>query len=203
MIKKRFKIIITLYFAITLLLFILEMYLNFGNPILVIGQAFLVCGLLTIRNTTMGYLLTIVGLYLILICLNVIKVDSLYFKYTIVMFFPFIPGFILFSEWNDKHRILRKGAIETEAKYIGNNFFGWPKFNYSINNITYQTISYKRGNYNYNKNEKIKIFISTKNNQKSFIPLPKKQIKFIKKITLFLSIYSLFIILLMLSETLS
>lgn len=203
MIKKLIQIMLVLYFSITLILFFLGVYLNFGNPVLVIGQAFLVFGLLTIRFSTIGYLPTIIGLFIVLHCFNILQVNSIYFKYIIVIFFPCIPGFILFSEWNDKHRILRKGAIEAEATYIGNNSLGWPKFSYSINNIVYQAVSYKRGEYNYHKNEKIKIIVSVKNNQKSFIPLPQKQIKLIKYITLFLLIFSSFILLVMLTETLN
>ena len=191
--KKRFiPIAITSYFVITLLIFILEVFFKFGHPVLVIGQAFLLGGLLSIRNNTC--------LYIVLSTLNIIKINMFYFRYIIVAFFPFVPIFILFSEWNDKQRILRKGAIQVEATYIGNNFYGCSQFKYYINDMKFQSVSYKRGEYNYDKNDKVKIYVSTENPEKIFVPLPEKQIKMIKKIAVFLSVISLLLILLMLFE---
>ena len=199
--KKRFiSIVITSYFAITLLIFILEVFLKFGQPLLVIGQAFLLGGLLSVRNNTFGYLFVIVGLYIVLSTLNIININMFYFRYIIVVFFPFVPLFILFSEWNDKQRILRKGAIQVEASYIGDNFYGGSQFKYYINDMKFQSTSYKSGEYNYNKNDKVKIYVSTENPEKIFVPLPEKQIKMIKEISLFFSIFSLLLILLMLFE---
>ena len=198
--KKVMSIILGIYLGITLVLFGLELFFQFGNPLFIIGLDFFVFGIISIKYITYGYLITIVGLYALLYSLNIWKIDMYFFRYIMVIFFPIVPGFILFSEKNDKRRFLRKGCSEVEAICKGLDFYGWNKFEYYLNNKKYVGTSYKRGKFNYRKNEKVKVYVSNDNPEKIFVDMPEKQIKLTKRITIFLSIFAIFIILLMLFE---
>ena len=198
--KKVISIILGIYFGITLLLFCLEVYFQFGNPLFIIGLDFFIFGIIFIKYFTYGYIITIVGLYILLYTLNIWKIDWYFFRYIIVIFFPIVPGFVLFSEKNDKRRFLRKGCSEVEAICKGTDSYGCYKFEYYLNNKKYVGISYKKGKFNYRENEKVKIYVSNENSEKIFVDMTEKQIKLVKRITIFLSIFATFIILLMLCE---
>ena len=198
--KKIISIILGIYFGITLLLFCLEVYFQFGNPLFIIGLDFFIFGIISIKYFTYGYLITIVGIYILLYTLNIWKIDDYFFRYIIVIFFPIVPGFVLFSEKNDKRRFLRKGCSEVEAICKGTDFYRCYEFEYYLNNKKYVGISYKKGNFNYRENEKVKIYVSNEYPEKIFVDMPDKQIKLVKRITIFLSIFAIFIILLMLCE---
>ena len=198
--KKVISIMVGIYFVVTILLFGLELYFQFGNPLFIIGLDFFVFGIISIKYFTYGYLITVVGLYILLYTLDIWKIDGYLFRYIIVIFFPIVPGFVLFSEKNYKRRFLRKGCSEVEAICRGTDFYGYYKFEYYLNNKKYVGISYKGGNFNYRENEKVKIYVSNENPEKIFVDMPEKQIKLVKRITIFLSIFAIFIILLMLCE---
>lgn len=106
---------------------------------------------------------------------------------------------MLFSEKNDKQRFFRKGCSEVEAICKNTDVYGCYKFEYYLNNKKYTGISNNK-NFNYTKNQKLKIYVSNKNPEKIFVDMPEKQIKLVKRITIFLSIFAIFIILLMLCE---
>ena len=90
--KKVISIILGIYFGITLLLFCLEVYFQFGNPLFIIGLDFSIFGIISIKYFTYGYLITTVGLCILLYTLNIWKIDWYFFRYIIVMFFPIVPG---------------------------------------------------------------------------------------------------------------
>ncbi len=198
--KKVISIILGIYFGITLLLFCLEVYFQFGNPLFIIGLDFSIFGIISIKYFTYGYLITTVGLCILLYTLNIWKIDWYFFRYIIVMFFPIVPGFVLFSEKNDKRRFFRKGCSEVEAICKGTDSYGCYKFEYYLNNKKYVGISYKEGKFNYREKEKVKIYVLNENPEKIFVDMTEKQIKLVKRITIFLSIFATFIIFLMLYE---
>lgn len=195
--KKIISIILGIFFLLTLVLFGLELYFQFGNPLFIIGVDFFIFGIISIKYFTYGYLITIVGLYILLYTLDIWKIDQHVFQYIMVIFFPIVPGFVLFSEKNDKRRFIKNGCSEVEAICKGTNFYNGYKFEYYLNKKKYVGISYKTGYFNYHKNEKVKIYVSSKNPEKIFVSMPKKQIELVKKITIFLSIFAIFIIILM------
>ena len=188
-----------IYFGITIVLFGLELYFEFGNPLFIIGLDFFIFGIIGIKYFTYAYLIMIVGLYILLYTLNIWQIDWYFFRYIMVIFFPIVTGFVLFSEKNDKQRILKNGGTEVEAIFKGTDFYGRYKFEYYLNNKKYVGISNNK-NFNYTKNQKLKIYVSNKNPEKIFVDMPEKQIKLIKGITIFLSIFATFIVLLMLQE---
>lgn len=192
--------ILVIFLLFSFVIFGLEVYFKFGNPWFIIGLDFLIFGFLLIKYYTYGYLITIVGLYILLYSLGIWKIDSNIFRYVIVILFPIVPGFILFSEWNDKRRFFKKGCSEVEAIYKGTNFYDGNKFEYCLDNKKYVGISYKRGYFNYRQNEKVKVYVANENPEKIFVDMPEKQIKLIKIITLLFLILAIFIILLMLFE---
>ena len=198
--KKVILNILGIYLGLTLVLLELELYFQFGNPLFIIGLDFFIFGIISIKYFTYGYLITIIGLYILLYSLNIWKIDSNFFRYILVIFFPIVPGFVLFSEKNDKRRFLKKGCSEVEAIYKGTDLYGCYKFEYYLNNKKYVGISYKRRNFNYRENEKVKVYVSSENPEKIFVDMPEKQIKLVKIVTIFLSILAIFIILLMLFE---
>ena len=53
--KKVISVILGIYFGITLLLFGLEVYFQFGNPLFIIGLDFFIFGLISIKYFTYGY----------------------------------------------------------------------------------------------------------------------------------------------------
>ena len=71
--KKVISVILGIYFGITLLLFGLEVYFQFGNSLFIIGLDFFIFGLISIKYFTFGYLITIVGIYILLYTLNIWK----------------------------------------------------------------------------------------------------------------------------------
>lgn len=131
--KKIISIILGIFFLLTLVLFGLELYFQFGNPLFIIGLDFFIFGIISIKYFTYGYLITIVGLYILLYTLDIWKIDQHVFQYIMVIFFPIVPGFVLFSEKNDKRRFIKNGYSEVEAICKGTDFYNGYKFEYYLN----------------------------------------------------------------------
>lgn len=199
--KRTVSTILYMYFIITFAIFVLELYFEFGNPLFIVGQWFFVFGISSIQYHTFMYLVTIIGAYILLYTLNIWSLDWFYLRYIVVALFPFIPMFVLFSEWNDKNRIMRKGGVEIEAIYKGTDKFTRSVFEFYLDAKKYKVSAnrYYREN-NYNKNEKVKIIVSTKNPEKIYNYPPNARIKTLKNITIFLLVICVPTIILMLLE---
>lgn len=176
--NKFITMILSFYFAITLLIFTLEAFLDFGNPMFIIGQWLLLFGIVCLRYYTFMYLIIIIGLYMILYTLNIWHIDMYYFRYILVALFPILPTFLLFSEWNDKNRIMRNGGIELEATYKGADKFGRSTFEFYLDSQKYKATANRYSSENkYRKNDLVTIYVSTKNPQRIYNSPSKNTIK--------------------------
>ncbi len=188
---KIYQIGLILFFCVTLLLFGLEVIFHFGNPLFVIGLDFFIGGLLLVPFATVGYLFLMFGAFLLSVVTRILIIDMYYFRYVVVFFFPFVPFFILFSEWNDKQRIVRKGGEMIDATCQGFGSAGYPIFSYSFHGKKYKGPSYKNGEDRYKKGDKVSIIVDINHPKKFFAPLPMRNIIMLRRITLFLTLFAL------------
>ena len=108
-----FSFFVYTYVMLSFSMLLIRFYFDIISPILVLGQLFFVLGLIAVKDYTIGYIFSIIGLFMVVSVFNLL--DKEVIALIALFIFSTVPILSFLADKNDKRRILKKDGIEIKA----------------------------------------------------------------------------------------